>query len=119
MARSDWGLSDSLVSSQSAAAYPPPLPRIFTFTAAQVLDALGRLAADQDWDIPRSSLTPNVIGRLLGQLRLQSHRTAQLRTWSLTAVGLARLARAYAVPIPPQLAGHFAAPAPLAPSHPP
>jgi hypothetical protein len=74
-----------------------------------VLDAMLRLAADLDPDLPLDSLTPNLVGRLLRQLRLQPHRTASLRAWACNTVGLARLARAYGVPIPPYLARPFAA----------
>ena len=107
IARADWAAAHPSGSDPTAPEFPP-FPPGFAFTSAMVLDAMRRLAADLDPDLPLDSLTPNLVGRLLRQLRLQPHRTASLRAWSCTNARLARLARAYGVPIPPGLAKHFA-----------
>jgi hypothetical protein len=107
IARADWDTAHSSDSDPTAPQIPA-FPPSFTFTSAMVLDAMRRLAADLDPDLPLDSLTPNLVGRILRQLRLKPHRTASLRVWACTTVGLARLARAYGVPIPSDLAQHFA-----------
>jgi hypothetical protein len=108
IARADWA-TDHPTDPDPTASASPAFPPSFAFTSPQVVAAMRRLAPDLDPDLPLDSLTPNLVGRLLRQLRLKPHRTASLRVWATTAVGLARLARAYGVPIPPHLAEHFAA----------
>ena len=98
----------------------PPLPTSFAVTSADILDAMRELAADLDPEPSLDSLTPNLIGRILRQLRLVPHRSANTRLWIITPATLARLARAYGLPLPNFLAAHFpAAPAPSSTTPPP
>jgi hypothetical protein len=78
-------------------------PAFFPFTASQVLLAVQRAAAERP-GLPPARLTATVVGHLLGQLGLAHYRTNQLRSWSLTPAQLSRLARAYGVSMPPELA---------------
>ena len=80
------------------------LPAAYFINAADLLQCMQSLAAAQDLELPKPGLTDVHVGRLLGHLGLRPHRTAQRRTWSVTAAQLVHLARAYNLPIPPTLA---------------
>jgi len=107
LARAEWARAHPQPNAHQPPA--PPFPLSFSFTSGMVLDAMRRLAPDLDPDLALDSLTPNLVGRLLRQLRLQPHRTASLRVWATTTLHLARLARAYALPVPSDLDHHFTA----------
>jgi hypothetical protein len=104
LARDDWARAHP-----NTAPVDLPFPPSFAFNAGMVLDALRGLAPDLAPDLPLDSLTPSLVGRTLNQLRFKPHRTATLRVWGITTLSLARLARAYGVPVPSHLADHFAA----------
>jgi hypothetical protein len=78
-------------------------PSFFPFTASQVLLAVQQAAGGRT-AIPASRLTASVVGQLLSHLGLAYYRTNQLRMWSLTPAHLTRLARAYGVSMPYELA---------------
>jgi hypothetical protein len=59
--------------------------------------------------IPPDQINPILAGRLLGQLRLDFHRTAKVRLWSTRPADLVRLSHAYSEPLPHELAQAFAA----------
>ena len=84
------------------------LPAVLSVSAALVLDAMRLARVGQRWDVPLETLTTRRVGQILSNLGLSPHRMATTRSWNITPAALARLARAYGLPLPDFLSAHFA-----------